>query len=82
MKKLFKSLFASNFGYIKLTEDRVGPIYINTRAILRYESYTYSFYPGDKSTINSRLWYLDKNFVNLEETPEQIHKLISEVVKI
>lgn len=81
MKRLFNWLFG-NLGYIKLHYPNGEEVLVNIRSIQRYEYYKYGAlnpYKSD-STINSRLYYLDGHYLNLKETPDQVEKLISEVL--
>ena len=72
-----RTFIYAQIGYIKLTNQRGKPIYINVRAIMNYiESEPYDDFMGKSNTV---LTYLDDRDVNVQETVEEIDKLIEGV---
>ena len=62
-------------GYIKLTADSGIILWINSRAIMRYEEYQNEFL----EYTHTRLWYLDGRTENIRESVKDIRKKIAEL---
>jgi uncharacterized protein YlzI (FlbEa/FlbD family) len=62
-------------GYIKLTEDSGKILWVNCRAILRYERYRNMY----AEHTHTRLWYLDGRDILIRESEDEIHKKIAKL---
>ena len=67
-----KTIFYKLIGYIVLTHDSGRILLINKRAIMRYERYSNMYLENTKT----RLWYIDGHFENIQESEDEIYKMI------